>query len=128
MTDTAYPQLQELYEKYSQQGLRILAFPSNQFLSQEPKSDSEIKQFATEQKKATFDLFSKVSVNGNSAIPLFKFLRNHKNTPGVLVNSIKWNFTKFLIDRSGIPRKRFAPNVQPKDLHKDIEDLLAESA
>ena len=77
--------------------------------------------------KATFDLFSKVKVNGDDAIPLFKFLRNNKQTSGFLVNALKWNFTKFLIDRQGVPRKRFAPNVNPVDMTKDIEKLLNES-
>ena len=118
--------MQQLHEKYSQQGLRILAFPCNQFGGQEPKSNSEIKSFATTEKKATFALFSKVKVNGNDAIPLFNFLRNHKNASGFMTNSVKWNFTKFLIDRKGIPRKRFAPNVKPKDIETDIQQLLSE--
>ena len=77
--------------------------------------------------KATFDLFEKIKVNGDNAIPLYKFLRSHKNTGGFLTNAIKWNFTKFLIDRQGVPRKRFAPNVNPLDMVKDIEKLLSES-
>lgn len=125
-TNVNYEQLQQLHEKYSQQGLRILAFPCNQFGSQEPKADSEIKSFATDTKKSTFTLFSKIKVNGNEAIPLFNFLRNHKNATGFVTNSIKWNFTKFLIDRKGVPRKRFAPNVKPKDMEGDIEQLLSE--
>ena len=78
--------------------------------------------------KATFDLFAKVKVNGDDAIPLFKFLRSHKKTGGFLTNALKWNFTKFLIDGQGLPRKRYAPNVNPLDMTKDIENLLAESA
>ena len=127
LTRTNYTQLQELYEKYSENGLKILAFPCNQFNSQEPKSNEEIKEFARVEMKATFDLFSKVKVNGDDAIPLFKFLRNNKQTSGFLVNALKWNFTKFLIDRQGVPRKRFAPNVNPVDMTKDIEKLLNES-
>jgi len=127
LTKTNYTQLQDLYEKYSKDGLKILAFPCNQFNNQEPKSNEEIKKFAREEMKATFDLFSKIKVNGDDAIPLFKFLRSNKKTSGFLTNALKWNFTKFLIDRQGIPQKRFAPNDNPIDMTKDIEKLLAES-
>ena len=126
LTKTNYNQLQELYDKFSGDGLKILAFPCNQFNNQEPKSNEEIKQFACGDMKVTFDMFSKVNVNGDDAISLFKFLRGHKKTGGFLTNALKWNFTKFLIDRQGIPRKRFAPNVNPLDMIKDIEKLLAE--
>jgi len=128
LTNSNYLQLQELHEKYSQQGLKILAFPCNQFQGQEPKPNSEIKKFATENKKAEFDLFAKINVNGNNASPLYDFLKSHKNTTGFLFNAIKWNFTKFLIDRQGIPRVRYAPNVKPNDLTRKIEELLAEAS
>uniref|UniRef100_H2Y1N7 Glutathione peroxidase n=1 Tax=Ciona intestinalis TaxID=7719 RepID=H2Y1N7_CIOIN len=119
-----YEQLQQLYGKYSQQGLKILAFPCNQFGKQEPKPNADIKKFATENYGVTFDLFSKINVNGDNAIPLYKFLKTHKNTTGTLVNAIKWNFTKFLVTKQGIPYKRFAPNAKPLDMVKDIEELL----
>ena len=128
MTNSNYQQLQELHEKYSQQGLKILAFPCNQFQGQEPKSNPEIKKFATEDKKAAFDLFAKINVNGNNASPLYNFLKSHKNTSGFLFNAIKWNFTKFLVDRRGVPRKRYSPTVKPNDMSKDIDELLAEAA
>lgn len=128
LADVNYSQLQQLYEKYAENGLKVLAFPSNQFSNQEPKSNPEIKEYARIKQKATFDLFSKIKVNGDNAIPLYKFLRSHKNTGGFLTNAIKWNFTKFLVDRKGVPRKRFAPNVKPFDMEKDIKKLLEESA
>ena len=127
MTDSNYLQLQQLHEKYSQQGLRILAFPCNQFNGQEPKPNSEIKSFAIEKKKVDFDMFAKIDVNGNNASSLYTFLKNHKNTSGFLFNAIKWNFTKFLVDRRGIPRFRYSPTVKPNDIAKDIEALLAEA-
>ena len=78
--------------------------------------------------KASFKIFSKINVNGNDAIALFKYLRNHKNTTGSITNSIKWNFTKFLIDRKGVPRKRYATFVSPSSIEKEIQVLLAEEA
>ena len=111
-----------MQEKYSQ-NLSILAFPCNQFGSQEPASDEEIKKFALAQ-GATFDVFAKIHVNGSKADPLYNFLKSHKNCTGFLVNAIKWNFTKFLISKDGIPYKRFSPNCSPLDMVKDIDALL----
>ena len=107
--------------RYAEQGLRILAFPCNQFGGQEPGTDAEIKEFARGY-HVKFDMFSKIDVNGPTADPLYVFLKNAKN--GFLTNSIKWNFTKFLCDKHGVPVKRYAPTVAPLDIEKDIEKEL----
>jgi len=112
-----------LYEKYHSSGFEILAFPSNQFGAQEPGSNSQIKQFATGTFGATFPLFSKIDVNGDKAHPLWVFLKSAK--AGILgTTNIKWNFTKFLCDRNGIPVKRFATQTTPKVFEDDIVALL----
>ncbi|VDM34039.1 unnamed protein product [Hydatigera taeniaeformis] len=107
-----YAQLQDLYTQYGSQGLRILAFPCNQFRNQEPGTNAEIKEAARNKYGLTFDFFSKVDVNGSNALPLFTYLRN--TLKGTITNSIKWNFTKFLIDRNGVPYKRYSPTTDPK--------------
>ncbi|KAL5104651.1 Glutathione peroxidase [Taenia crassiceps] len=117
--------LQDLYTQYSSQGLRILAFPCNQFRNQEPGTNAEIKEAARNKYGLTFDFFSKVDVNGSDALPLFNYLKS--TLKGTITNSIKWNFTKFLIDRDGVPYKRYSPTTDPKDMTKDIEGLLAKS-
>ncbi|EUB58341.1 Glutathione peroxidase [Echinococcus granulosus] len=111
LTKKNYAQLQDLYTKYSSQGLRILAFPCNQFRNQEPGTNAEIKEAARNKFGLTFDFFSKVDVNGPDALPLFIYLQ--KTLKGTLTN-IKWNFTKFLIDRNGIPYKRYSPTTDPE--------------
>ena len=118
-----YKGLQELYDKYREQGLEILDFPSNQFANQAPGDDEEINQFCTLNFGTTFPRFAKIDVNGPNESPLFKFLKKSKN--GFLGNSIKWNFTKFLVDRQGNVFGRYAPAVKPEELEKDIKDLLA---
>jgi len=114
-----------LHEKYHSKGLKILAFPCNQFGGQEPGNSKEIEEFFHSQ-GARFDLFEKVDVNGDNAIPLFKYLTNHPNTCGTFFNDIKWNFTKFLIGKNGIPRSRYSPTTEPWSLREDIEVLLGE--
>uniref|UniRef100_A0A5S6QWP8 Glutathione peroxidase n=1 Tax=Trichuris muris TaxID=70415 RepID=A0A5S6QWP8_TRIMR len=121
-TKDNYEQLQQLYDRYKDKGLRIAAFPCNQFGHQEPKSEPEIKKFATETHKVTFDLYSKVNVNGNDAHPLWSYLKEKQG--GTLGSFIKWNFTKFLIDRAGQPVKRFGPNESAMSMEKDIVQLL----
>ena len=124
MTSVNYAQFAVLLEKYSQKGFHILAFPSNQFGKQEPKSNEEIRDFVFSEKKVPLDLFSKINMNGNNVPPLFKYLKSHKNGSGFLTNSIKWNFTKFLVDRKGQLFKRYGPNTNPLDIAQDIERLL----
>ncbi|VDQ08388.1 unnamed protein product [Trichobilharzia regenti] len=106
-----YRQLQMMHTKLVGKGLRILAFPCNQFGSQEPWPEAEIKKFVTEKYGVEFDMFSKINVNGPNAHPLFKFLKNRLE--GTLTSSIKWNFTKFLVDREGQPVKRYSPTTAP---------------
>ena len=118
-----YKGLQELYKKYSIQGFEILGFPCNQFGGQEPGTDQEIVEFCNINYDVTFPLFSKIEVNGPSAHPLFKFLTSDK--PGLLgTKAIKWNFTKFLINRKGEPVKRFSSKTTPKEISSEILGLL----
>ena len=126
MTDSKYQQLQQLHEKYSQQGLRILAFPCNQFNGQAPKPNSEMRKCGPRKNKFDFDLFTRIDVNGDDASALFTFLKNHKNTRGYFFNAINCDFTKFLVDRCGIPRYRYSPTVKANETAKYIEALLAE--
>lgn len=110
-TDVNYRQLVELHNKYSEaSGLRILGFPCNQFGGQEPGTEQEIKEFVAKY-NVEFDMFSKINVNGDSAHPLFTFLKAKQ--AGFLVNAIKWNFTKFVVDKEGVPRARFGPTDDP---------------
>jgi glutathione peroxidase len=118
-----YEGLEKLYEKYQSEGFTILGFPCNQFGSQEPGSEAEIKSFCQLNYGVTFPLFSKVDVNGANAHPLYKFMKSAK--PGILGTSqIKWNFTKFLIDRKGEVIERYGPNDKPEALEKDIQAAL----
>ncbi|GAA5344632.1 glutathione peroxidase [Planifilum fimeticola] len=117
-----YRELQQLYETYRNRGLEILAFPCNQFANQEPGSEEEIQKFCETNYNVTFPLFSKVKVKGPDAHPLFKYLT--EKSPGMLGKEIKWNFTKFLVNRRGEVVKRYAPQTSPRRIAKDIEDLL----
>ena len=118
-----YEGLEKLYETYSGQGLEILGFPCNQFGGQEPGTEQEILQFCTLNFGVKFPLFQKIDVNGKDAHPLFQFLK--KEEKGILgTEMIKWNFTKFLVDRDGNVRDRFAPNTTPESLVPEIEKLL----
>jgi len=123
-TKSNYSQLQQLYSEHEGAGLRILGFPCNQFGKQEPGTNAEIEKFARETHGATWDLFEKIEVNGKNADPLFDFLKNHKNGKGFITNNIKWNFTKFLIGRDGVPAKRYGPKDSPKSFEKDIKAEL----
>jgi len=116
-----YKQLVSLYSKYQQDGLRILAFPCNQFGSQEPGTDAEVAEFAAGY-NVTFDMFSKIKVNSDDAHPLWKFLK--KKQGGTLGDFIKWNFTKFLIDRQGVPVARYGPNQDPISMEPELKKLL----
>jgi len=128
MTKANYEQMKALHTRFSARGFVQLAFPSNQFMGQEPGSNADIKRFVTEQFGGTgfVDLFSKSDVNGANANPLYKWLKTQQH--GTLTDAIKWNFTKFLIDRNGRPVKRYAPNTQPKDIEADIEQYLEAKA
>ena len=118
-----YKGLESVYEKLHSKGLEILGFPCNQFGGQEPGDEKEIAQFCELNFGVTFPMFAKVDVNGDNAAPLFKFLKAEK--PGLLGSeAIKWNFTKFLVDREGNVVKRYAPNDTPESIAKDIEKLL----
>lgn len=118
-----YKELEELYKTYQDRGLEILAFPCNQFGEQEPGNAEEIKTFCSLTYNVTFPLFAKVDVNGNNEAPLFHYLK--QSLPGILgTKAVKWNFTKFLVDKNGTPVFRFAPNDKPKELTRDIEKLL----
>ncbi|MFA6192812.1 MAG: glutathione peroxidase [Sulfurimonas sp.] len=118
-----YAGLQELHEKYDAKGLSVLGFPCNQFLSQEPGTEEEIKNFCMTSFGVTFDMFAKIDVNGENTHPLYGYLK--ESASGILGSElIKWNFTKFLVDREGKVVKRYAPSTAPKEIEKDIEKLL----
>lgn len=123
-----YKGLQALYDKYADQGFVILGFPCNQFGQQEPGSTSEIQSFCEMRFGVTFPLFQKIDVNGQNAHPLYKYLT--KAAPGILgTEAVKWNFTKFLVDRAGNVVKRYSSLTKPEDIEKAIQTLLqAQSA
>jgi glutathione peroxidase len=118
-----YTGLEQLHRTYRDRGLVVLGFPCNQFGEQEPGTEQEISAFCRVNYDVTFPIFSKVEVNGSGAHPLYKWLK--RKAPGLLrVQLVPWNFTKFLIDRSGEQVKRFAPDVEPAALAGPIEALL----
>jgi glutathione peroxidase len=118
-----YEGLEELYRKYRDRGFVVLGFPCNQFGAQEPGAASEIANFCALTYEVDFPMMQKIEVNGPGAHPLFTYLK--KARPGILGTAgIKWNFTKFLVDRNGEAVERFAPNVEPKALDRAIEALL----
>ncbi len=118
-----YEGLQALYQKHHANGLEVLAFPCNQFKQQEKGNDAEIKQFCDLRFNIKFPLFSKIYVNGENSHPLFDFLKTQ--APGILgTKGIKWNFTKFLVNKEGEVIKRYAPTTKPKAIEADIEKLL----
>ena len=117
-----YKGLQDLYAKYHDRGLEVLGFPCDQFGHQEPGNDDEIKSFCDLNYGVNFPLFSKIEVNGDGAHPLYKFLKSEKG--GLLGDAIKWNFTKFLVDKQGIVVERFAPTTTPEAIEAKIQALL----
>lgn len=117
-----YSGLQALYDQYGAEGFEILDFPCNQFAGQAPGTIEEIQQFCTLNYGTTFPRFAKVDVNGENESPLFAYLKQEKG--GILGDAIKWNFTKFLIDREGTVVKRYPPMEAPEKLAGDIETLL----
>lgn len=117
-----YEGLQKLHEKYADQGLVILGFPCNQFGGQEPGSEEEIQSNCLLNYGVKFPMFAKIDVNGENAHPLFKYLKEEQH--GFITDDIKWNFTKFLIDKNGKPIDRYAPTTKPASIEEDIERLL----
>jgi glutathione peroxidase len=118
-----YEGLEALYRKYRDRGLVVLGFPCNQFGAQEPGSAAEIGSFCEKNYGVSFPMFEKIDVNGDATHPLYQWLK--KRARGLLGSErIKWNFTKFLLDRQGNPIERYAPVKKPEDLAKDIEALL----
>ncbi|PKK96405.1 MAG: glutathione peroxidase [Tenericutes bacterium HGW-Tenericutes-3] len=131
-----YEGLEALYEKYKDKGFEVLDFPCNQFLHQAPGTDAELKSFCSLNFGTKFETFARVDVNGKNADPLFVFLRNQINRditgarkPSILSklatsDKIKWNFTKFLVNREGKVVHRFAPGFEPKDIEKYLDKLI----
>jgi glutathione peroxidase len=118
-----YEGLEQLYRKYHDKGLEILGFPCNQFGKQEPGNETEIQNFCQANYGVSFPMFSKVDVNGKNAHPLYRYLVTAQ--PGIFnIKAIKWNFTKFLVDRQGNVIKRYGPTTKPLDLEGDIQRLL----
>lgn len=118
-----YDGLEALYRKYKDQGLVVLGFPCNQFGSQEPGTEKEIQNFCRVNFGVTFPMFSKINVNGEDTHPLYQYLKSQQ--PGLLgTESIKWNFTKFLVDKEGNVVKRFGSSTKPVELEEEIEALL----
>jgi glutathione peroxidase len=120
-----YDGLQKLYSELHERGLEVLGFPCDQFGHQEPGTDSEIKSFCNLNYGVTFPLFAKIEVNGPGQHPLYTLLKNEKG--GFLTDAIKWNFTKFLVDRQGKVMHRYSPSTAPKSIRADIEKELARS-
>ena len=118
-----YVGLQALYDKYRDRGFEILDFPCNQFGNQAPGSDEEIHEFCVGRFSMTFPQFSKIDVNGSDESPLYTFLK-HEQKGGLLGSAIKWNFTKFLVNRDGNVVARFAPTTKPEDIDAKVAALL----
>jgi glutathione peroxidase len=118
-----YTGLEALYKKFHERGFEVLGFPCDQFGHQEPGDEAEIKSFCTLTYGVSFPMFAKIKVNGEDAHPLYVYLK--QSLPGILgLEAIKWNFTKFLVDKEGIPVKRYAPNDKPESLESAVEALL----
>ncbi|MDN5386182.1 MULTISPECIES: glutathione peroxidase [Bacillus] len=118
-----YQQLQDLYETYKDRGLEVLGFPSNQFMNQEPGDEKSIEEFCSVNYGVTFPMFSKVNVKGDQIHPLFRHLTN--KAKGMLgTKAVKWNFTKFLVDRTGENVERFSPQTNPKEMEEAIQKWL----
>ncbi|KAJ7952321.1 Glutathione peroxidase [Quillaja saponaria] len=122
MTNSNYTELNQLYNKYKDQGLEILAFPCNQFGEEEPGSNDQISEFVCTRFKSEFPIFDKIEVNGANADPLYKFLKSGKW--GIFGDDIQWNFAKILVDKDGQVADRYYPTTSPLSLERDIEKLL----
>ncbi|XP_038685784.1 probable glutathione peroxidase 2 isoform X2 [Tripterygium wilfordii] len=125
LTQTNYKELNVVYEKYKNKDFEILAFPCNQFGGQEPGNNDEIQEVVCTRFKAEFPIFDKVDVNGKNVAPLYKFLKSEKG--GFLGDAIKWNFTKFLVNKEGKVVERYAPTTSPLKI-EDIQNLLGSSS
>ncbi|AXH10020.1 glutathione peroxidase [Malaciobacter halophilus] len=118
-----YEGLEKLYDKYKTKDFVVLGFPCNQFMNQEPGTNEEIKEFCSLTYNVSFPMFSKIDVNGDEAHPLYKYLKNEAS--GLLgTEAIKWNFTKFLVDKNGKVIDRFSPSTTPENIEDDIKKLL----
>lgn len=118
-----YKGLELLYERFRDRGFVVLGFPCNQFMAQEPGDEAEIQSFCSRTYDVSFPMFAKVNVNGSDVHPVYVFLKNA--LPGLLwTTSVKWNFTKFLVGRDGLPVARYSPTTSPESLADDIEKLL----
>ncbi len=118
-----YEGLQKLYSKYAQDGLEILGFPCNQFKAQESGTNEEIQFFCTEKYDVSFNVLNKIDVNGQNADPFYEFLKNER--PGIMgTKNIKWNFSKFLVNKNGEVIKRYGPTTKPEAIESDIVRLL----
>jgi glutathione peroxidase len=119
-----YSALEALYEKYRGRGLEVLGFPCDQFGHQEPDNEAGIKRFCSSTYGVTFPMFVKIKVNGPDTHPLYEYLK--ESLPGILgPQAIKWNFTKFLVGRDGVPVKRYAPADKPESIEPDVKAVLA---
>ena len=118
-----YKDLQSLYEKYQDQGLEVLGFPCNQFGAQEPGTNEEVKSFCDLNYNVSFKMFDKIYVNGSNASPLFKYLKHE--SPGIMgTEAVKWNFTKFLVNKDGQVVKRFAPKDGESEIESELQKIL----
>ena len=118
-----YEGLQNLYSKYAEDGLEVLGFPCNQFKAQESGTNEEIQFFCTEKYEVSFNVFNKIDVNGKDADPFYNFLKNER--PGIMRSkNIKWNFSKFLVNKNGEVVKRYGPITKPESIESDIIKLL----
>ena len=118
-----YEGLQNLYSKYAEDGLEVLGFPCNQFKAQESGTNEEIQFFCTEKYDVSFNVFNKIDVNGKDADPFYNFLKNER--PGIMGSkNIKWNFSKFLVNKNGEVVKRYGPTTKPESIESDIIKLL----
>ncbi|XP_058077798.1 probable glutathione peroxidase 4 [Magnolia sinica] len=124
-TNKNYTQLTELHDKYKDKDFEILAFPCNQFLHQEPSTSEDVKTFACTRFKVEFPIFQKVCVNGPKTAPVYKFLKD--STPSFLGSRVRWNFTKFLVDKKGKVLARFGTTTPPLSIEKDIKKALGET-
>ena len=118
-----YEGLEKIYQKYKDKDLVVLGFPCNQFGSQEKGTSDEISEFCQVNYGVSFQMFEKIEVNGKNAHPLYKYLKSELGG-GLFGSKIKWNFTKFVIDKNGIPVKRFAPTTKPEKMEKFLEEIL----